>query len=131
MIMIGRADGMGSFPPEVSSSAVFRCVRMSAVDDMQDQFAYQTAVSIGGHVFKGILYDHGSDSQVSSQPGDASSSSAVAATVATIGNPTTGASTSAVAGPAGASSMLDATSLYATPLSAFLAGTQFFPQPRP
>ncbi|XP_078442826.1 protein SHORT INTERNODES-like [Wolffia australiana] len=117
----------GSFPPEVSSSAVFRCVRMSAVDDMDDQFAYQTTVSIGGHLFKGLLYDQGPDSQ-SSQPGDASSSSAVAAaaTIATSGNPATSAVAAAVAAP----SMLDTASLYATPLSAFLAGTQFFPQPR-
>lgn len=124
---------MGSFPSEVSSPAVFRCVRMSGVDDVDDQYAYQTAVSIGGHVFKGILYDQGPDSQFSSHPGDASSSSAVAAaaTIATTGNPTTGAATPAVAAAAAASSMLDPATLYATPLSAFLAGTQFFPQPRP
>ncbi|CAA6666920.1 unnamed protein product [Spirodela intermedia] len=127
-----EARGDGSFPPEVSSPAVFRCVRMSGVDDVDDQYAYQTAVSIGGHVFKGILYDQGPDSQFS-HPGDASSSSAVAvaATIATTGNPTTGAATAAVAAAAAASSMLDPASLYPTPLSAFLAGTQFFPQPRP
>ncbi|CAA7403724.1 unnamed protein product [Spirodela intermedia] len=128
----GMLEAMGSFPPEVSSPAVFRCVRMSGVDDVDDQYAYQTAVSIGGHVFKGILYDQGPDSQFS-HPGDASSSSAVAvaATIATTGNPTTGAATAAVAAAAAASSMLDPASLYPTPLSAFLAGTQFFPQPRP
>ncbi|KAF5960961.1 hypothetical protein HYC85_002170 [Camellia sinensis] len=50
---------MGNFPPEVNSPAVFRCVRVSSIDDAEDQYAYQTAVNIGGHVFRGILYDHG------------------------------------------------------------------------
>ncbi|KAI4325452.1 hypothetical protein MLD38_030852 [Melastoma candidum] len=49
------------FPAELSTSAVFTCVRVSSADDPIDQLAYQTAVSIGGHVFKGILYDHGSE----------------------------------------------------------------------
>ncbi|XP_017250140.1 protein SHI RELATED SEQUENCE 1 [Daucus carota subsp. sativus] len=54
------ASGFGNFPPEVRSPAVFNCVRVSSIDDVgEDQFAYQTAVSIGGHVFKGILYDQG------------------------------------------------------------------------
>ncbi|KAL0395531.1 UNVERIFIED_CONTAM: protein SHORT INTERNODES [Sesamum calycinum] len=54
---------LGNFPSEVSSEAVFRCVRVSAVDDAEDQLAYHTAVNIGGHVFKGILYDQGTESQ--------------------------------------------------------------------
>ena len=29
------------------------------MEDADDRYAYQTAVSIGGHVFKGILYDYG------------------------------------------------------------------------
>ncbi|KAJ8451963.1 hypothetical protein Cgig2_007446 [Carnegiea gigantea] len=52
---------VGNFPAEVSSPAVFRCVRVSSIDDTEDEIAYQTAVSIGGHVFKGILYDQGPD----------------------------------------------------------------------
>ncbi|KAK1357616.1 Lateral root primordium (LRP) protein-like protein [Heracleum sosnowskyi] len=57
------ASGFGNFPAEVRSSAVFNCVRVSSVDDLgEDQFAYQTAVSIGGHVFKGIIYDQGPES---------------------------------------------------------------------
>lgn len=49
----------GDFPGEVSFPAVFRCVRVSSIDNVVDQYAYQTSVSIGGHVFTGILYDQG------------------------------------------------------------------------
>lgn len=56
-----RGMEVGNFPAELSSPAVFRCVRVSSVDDTEDEIAYQTAVSIGGHVFKGILYDQGPD----------------------------------------------------------------------
>ncbi|KAL0334690.1 UNVERIFIED_CONTAM: protein SHORT INTERNODES [Sesamum radiatum] len=49
----------GDFPGEVSFPAVFRCVRVSSMDNVVDQYAYQTSVSIGGHVFTGILYDQG------------------------------------------------------------------------
>ena len=51
----------GAFPPEVNSPAVFRCVRVSAMDDADEHYAYQTALNIGGHVFRGILYDQGPD----------------------------------------------------------------------
>lgn len=47
------------FPREVSSEAVFRCVRLGPVDQAEAEVAYQTTVSIGGHVFKGILHDVG------------------------------------------------------------------------
>lgn len=58
-----RQTHPSSSPSEVRSSAVFNCVRVSSIDDLgEDQFAYQTAVSIGGHVFKGILYDQGPES---------------------------------------------------------------------
>ncbi|CAI9765486.1 unnamed protein product [Fraxinus pennsylvanica] len=50
-----------NFPAEVSSPAVFRCVRLSSTDNADDQYAYQTSVNIGGHVFTGILYDQGPD----------------------------------------------------------------------
>ncbi|KAG1360638.1 putative protein SHORT INTERNODES [Cocos nucifera] len=53
-----------SFPPEVSSQAVFRCVRVSPVDEAEDEYAYQTAVSIGGRLFKGILYDQGPEADL-------------------------------------------------------------------
>uniref|UniRef100_A0ACD5XZE8 Uncharacterized protein n=1 Tax=Avena sativa TaxID=4498 RepID=A0ACD5XZE8_AVESA len=47
------------FPREVSSEAVFRCVRLGSMDQSEAELAYQTTVSIGGHVFKGILHDVG------------------------------------------------------------------------
>ncbi|CAE5987809.1 unnamed protein product [Arabidopsis arenosa] len=48
-----------TFPDEVSSDALFRCVRMSGTDDGEGQYAYQTTVGIAGHLFKGILYNQG------------------------------------------------------------------------
>ncbi|KAL3843420.1 hypothetical protein ACJIZ3_000823 [Penstemon smallii] len=56
---LGLEEEEGNFPGEVSFPAVFRCVRVSSMDNVVDQYAYQTSVSIGGHVFTGILYDQG------------------------------------------------------------------------
>ncbi|KAK9066864.1 hypothetical protein SSX86_014187 [Deinandra increscens subsp. villosa] len=56
-------DQVGNFPSELSTPANFRCVRVSSIDETDDQFAYQASVSIGGHMFKGILYDQGLESQ--------------------------------------------------------------------
>lgn len=39
--------------------AVFKCVRVTAVEDGDDEYAYQASATIGGHVFKGFLYDQG------------------------------------------------------------------------
>ncbi|KAF3572010.1 hypothetical protein F2Q69_00062940 [Brassica cretica] len=47
------------FPAELSSLADFRCVKVSSIDDGKEQYAYQTTVNIGGHVFRGILHDQG------------------------------------------------------------------------
>lgn len=33
------------------------------MDDAVDAYAYQTTVEIGGHVFKGMLYDQGPESR--------------------------------------------------------------------
>ncbi|KAI4376071.1 hypothetical protein MLD38_013865 [Melastoma candidum] len=54
----------GDLPPEISSHATFKCVRVTSMEDQGGEgdepvYAYQTSVSIGGHVFKGILYDQG------------------------------------------------------------------------
>ncbi|KAG7567160.1 SHORT INTERNODES C-terminal [Arabidopsis thaliana x Arabidopsis arenosa] len=49
----------GHFPAELSSLADFRCVKVSSIDDGKEQYAYQTTVNIGGHVFRGILHDQG------------------------------------------------------------------------
>ncbi|KVH92350.1 protein SHI RELATED SEQUENCE 1-like [Cynara cardunculus var. scolymus] len=54
---------VGNFPSEVTTPANFRCVRVSSIDETEDQFAYQAAVNIGGHMFKGILYDQGPEGQ--------------------------------------------------------------------
>ncbi|KAL3340876.1 hypothetical protein AABB24_029164 [Solanum stoloniferum] len=122
------------FPSEVSSQAVFRCVKVSAIDDADDQYAYHTAVNIGGHLFKGILYDQGLEGRYSGGGGGESSSGSGAAQHAL--NFITGATTSTTAVATTshqhqpAVTMYDP-SVYPTPITAFLAGTQFFPPPRP
>ncbi|XP_042405731.1 protein SHI RELATED SEQUENCE 1-like [Zingiber officinale] len=116
------SGGEVSFPAEVSSPAVFRCLRVSSVDETaaaEEEFAYQAAISIGGHVFKGILYDHGPDHPASSP------SAAAAAAPIPAGPSSTSVTLAGVATSAG---LVDPSSLYPTPLSAFMAGTQFFPQ---
>ncbi|WJX42221.1 hypothetical protein P8452_29477 [Trifolium repens] len=116
---------LGQFPPEVSSPGVtFKCVRVSSLDGPDhDQCAYQTAVNIGGHVFRGILYDQGPSSLYTAPIIHEGSSGGghhhqpqqldflTAATTATT---TTGISFDP--------------SLYSAPLNAFMAaaGTQFF-----
>lgn len=109
---------MGNLPAEVSAEAVFRCVRVSAVDDAEEQFAYQTAVNISGHVFKGILYDQGAlAAETSSGGGSVSAGAAAHQHLNTAG------------GGGGGSSFVDA-SLFPPPINSFIAGTQFFPHPR-
>nr|KYP46569.1 hypothetical protein KK1_031798 [Cajanus cajan] len=112
---------LGQFPPELNSPAVFRCVKVSAMDAADERYAYQTAVNIGGHVFKGILYDQGVEGPYSAGCEGSSGGGggepqplsliAATATATTSGNP------------------FDP-SLYTAPLNAFMAGTQFFPPPR-
>ncbi|KAK4377327.1 hypothetical protein RND71_003623 [Anisodus tanguticus] len=63
---VTTVGGEEELPGEVSLPAVFRCVRVSSVDNVVDQYAYQTSVNIAGHVFKGILYDQGPDESPSS-----------------------------------------------------------------
>ncbi|KAJ8751162.1 hypothetical protein K2173_016343 [Erythroxylum novogranatense] len=48
-----------SLPGQIRAPAVFKCVRVTAVEDGEDEIAYQAVVKIGGHVFKGFLYDQG------------------------------------------------------------------------
>ena len=118
---------VGHFPAQYNSEAVFRCVRVSSTDDADhEQLAYQTAVNIGGHVFKGILYDQGpygggeSSSRGGGGGGQPLSLITAATTTATV------ATTSYHQGV----NMLDP-SFYSAPLNAFMTGTQFFPPPRP
>ncbi|KAG6410824.1 hypothetical protein SASPL_128893 [Salvia splendens] len=49
----------GDFPGEVCFPAIFRCVRVSSMDNVVDEYAYQTTVNIAGHLFTGLLYDQG------------------------------------------------------------------------
>lgn len=112
---------VGQFPPEVNSSAVFRCVRVSSMDSPDEQYAYQTAVSIGGHVFKGILYDQGPEGSSYTGAGGGESSSAGGGG----GEPQQLNLITASTNP-----IFDPSSIYPAPLNAFVAGTQFFPPPR-
>lgn len=43
--------------------ATFKCVRVTPLDEEEVEYAYQAVVNIGGHVFKGFLYDQGVDQQ--------------------------------------------------------------------
>ncbi|KAE8701278.1 salicylate O-methyltransferase-like [Hibiscus syriacus] len=128
-------DQLGNFPPEVSSHAVFRCVTVSSIDDADEQYAYQTAVSIGGHIFKGILYDQGPDSDSDYNHMAATTAAAAGESCATTNAVTyaTNASAGSVKASSSSSSataVLEPSSLYATPLNIFMAGTEFFPNPR-
>ncbi|EOA29284.1 hypothetical protein CARUB_v10025559mg [Capsella rubella] len=51
----------GHFPAEVNFPADFRGVKVSSIHDGKEQYAYQTTVNIGGHIFRGILHDQGLD----------------------------------------------------------------------
>ncbi|KAK4491417.1 hypothetical protein RD792_002163 [Penstemon davidsonii] len=74
---LGLEEEEGNFPGEVSFPAVFRCVRVSSMDNVVDQYAYQTSVSIGGHIFTGILYDQGQpEGTVNYVTGESSSAAA-------------------------------------------------------
>ncbi|XP_054823355.1 protein SHI RELATED SEQUENCE 1-like [Prosopis cineraria] len=130
------AEGLelGNFPAVFSSSAEFRCVRVSSMDEAEEQYAYQTAVNIGGHVFRGILYDQGPDpsyiSTADTSPGGAVQPLNLIAATGASALPAAATS----GGAAGASStgpLLDP-SMYAAPLNPFMSGsgTQFFPHPR-
>ncbi|XP_071694459.1 protein SHORT INTERNODES-like [Rutidosis leptorrhynchoides] len=117
---------VGNFPAEVSSPAVFRCVRVSAMDEAEEQLAYQTALNIGGHVFKGILYDHGPEGSSSSAGGGGQSQQHNLINSGTA--PVATATTTSMNHPG--VNFIDPSSTYPTPFSAFMAGTQFFPPSR-
>ena len=142
MFRVALGFEVGHFPAEVSTSAVFRCVRVSSIDENEDQYAYQTAVNIGGHVFKGILYDQGLESQYmtteSSSGGGSGSTTGVqqlnlitgtAATATSTGTTTVSGGGGGGGGAAAGSPFLDP-SMYPAPLNSYMAGTQFFPPPR-
>lgn len=125
---------MGKFPGKVRTSAVFQCVQMRSIEEDEDELAYQASVSIGGHVFKGILYDQGHESQYNNTGGDTSSGASAGVQLQHQHNsaamPTaTTTSGGDIATAAAPSNFLDP-SLFPAPLiSTFMvpAGTQFFP----
>ncbi|KAJ8771042.1 hypothetical protein K2173_023367 [Erythroxylum novogranatense] len=131
---------LGKFPLEINSQALFQCMRVSGVDENDDQFAYKATVNIGGHVFKGILYDQGPEStymaggETSSGGGSGSQQAlnlitARTATATTATSPTGGGACVTVATSSNAV-FVDPSSIYPAPFNAFMAGTQFFPSPR-
>ncbi|CAH8385536.1 unnamed protein product [Eruca vesicaria subsp. sativa] len=122
-------------PPEISLPAVFRCMRVSSIDDEDEEYAYQTAVSIGGHMFKGILYDQGpsDDHRYSSSP------AAVAAETSQyhlnlLASTAAAATTTAVTASNIGNASVDPSSLYTTvvaPVNSFItSATPFFASPR-
>ncbi|CAD6333946.1 unnamed protein product [Miscanthus lutarioriparius] len=72
-----------SLPRQVRGPAVFRCVRVTSVDDGgaggSGEVAYQAAVTINGHLFRGLLYDHGAEAD-----GRAAASAAVMPTASDL-----------------------------------------------
>ncbi|CAH9087105.1 unnamed protein product [Cuscuta epithymum] len=131
---------MGNFPAKVSLYAAFHCVRMRSVDDSEDQCAYRTSVNIGGHVFKGILYDQGPESQYMAA-GESSSGGSAGGMHTTQHNllssgggggaAATATSASASGGGGDGQPLFDQSPLFSSaPLCTFMAGTQFFPPPR-
>lgn len=139
-------EAVGNFPAEVKSTAIFRCVRVSSMGDDeidiegthdQDQYAYQTAVSIGGHLFKGVVYDQGlahhhshhsdhvTGAETSSSPG------LLNLITAAMTTNTTSTATDAVGGGSPAPAFFDPSLNYAAPLNTFMSSdTEFFPHQR-
>lgn len=118
----------GHFPAMVSSPAEFRCVRVSCVEDADDRYAYQTAVNIGGHVFKGILYDYGPENSNNNNNNSNYMGGEISAGVAGA-QPLNFTASGVVSSSA---ALVDPSSLYSAPVNTFMAGsgTQFFPHTR-
>ncbi|KAJ8423117.1 hypothetical protein Cgig2_027331 [Carnegiea gigantea] len=125
-----------NFPAEVNSLATFRCIRVSSNDNVVDQYAYQTSLNIGGHLFKGILYDQGGGT--ASGGGENSPVAAINGhqfrhQQLDISTSTTATAAAPPPPPSGANLLYHPSppSLYSPPFNAFLPGMQFFPHPRP
>ncbi|CAI8609075.1 unnamed protein product [Vicia faba] len=124
-----------NFPAVVSSPAEFRCVRVSSIDDADERFAYQTAVNIGGHLFKGILYDFGPENTINNNNNTYNNSNYMIGETSGGGVPVAqplnliaDSDTTVVSSGA----LVDPSSLYPAPMNAFMSssGTQFFSRPR-
>jgi len=61
---IADASFKQALPGHVRAPAVFKCHRVSAIGNGEDEYAYLATVHISGHVFKGFLYDHGADGKI-------------------------------------------------------------------
>lgn len=57
-----------TLPRYVRAPAVFKCHRVSAIGNGEDELAYLATVNISGHVFKGFLYDQGVDDKNETMP---------------------------------------------------------------
>ncbi|KAH7575013.1 hypothetical protein JRO89_XS02G0035400 [Xanthoceras sorbifolium] len=137
---------VGNFPVQMSSESTFHCVRVSSIDEGIDQYAYHTSVNIGGHIFKGILYDQGPDAghhhhhhhqSCNYTVGESSSSEPVPLPPSqqqhqpdfTVNVATTTCTTSSAATDHHHQTPIP--SPYNTfPFSPFMPGTQFFPHPK-
>ncbi|KAK4771557.1 hypothetical protein SAY87_032089 [Trapa incisa] len=127
----GLKDGQ-QLPAEVKSQAVFRCIRVSGMEDADEEFAYQASVIIAGHVFKGILYDHGLEHQyntVGDGEGEGAGSGAQQFNLIAGGSSADQMSSPAATTSGNNPTMIDP-SLYPAPLNDFMTGMQFFPQSR-
>ncbi|KAK4791074.1 hypothetical protein SAY86_031487 [Trapa natans] len=122
---------VGNFPAELNWPAMFRCVRVSTDEgDDDDQYAYRTAVNIGGHVFKGILYDQGPDHTVAGE-GAAGESSSGGGSGGVIQPLSLGGGTAECSGPPSAPLFDPYSSIYTPPFNPYgMGGSQFFPNPR-
>lgn len=119
---------------------MFHCVRVSHVVEGDDVYAYQAAVTIGGHVFKGLLYDHGPEEGSDIYRGDVGGGSSSFRHHHLLQTGETGSSSSPTASVSLRNAAINATAAttsvdqlldpYPTPLSAFMAGTPFFPNQR-
>ncbi|TMW83992.1 hypothetical protein EJD97_000278 [Solanum chilense] len=115
---------------------------MSSIEENEDQIAYQAAVNINGHIFKGILYDQGDNHEYNYMNGGDHDSSSGGDPVPrqynlNITRTATSAANDAAVGGGGVASAVAAegtshfleTSLYSS-VNTFVAGTQFFPPSR-
>lgn len=120
-----------NFPAVVTSPADFKCVRVSSVEESEEEeYAYSTEVNIGGHVFRGILYDYGPDGN-NYVPNNARNTSSTA--VERAFNLLSPAPSAGVG--VGVGAIVDPSSFYPAPLNTFMppnnaGGTQFFSHPR-
>ncbi|GAB2267693.1 hypothetical protein Dimus_002676 [Dionaea muscipula] len=116
-----------TFPAEVSLPALFRCVRLSSIDDAEKHLAYQTAVGIAGHVFKGILYDQGPEGPYNSGEGGSGENPLASSGLQHHNLLNCIGTASAGSQQEDGSQLIDPASaaMYPTPIDPFLAGTQF------